>query len=145
MAVLSKPVLPSFPNLAHLLASPQHRRPLLLALFTLLLLRSRLFSLPSSLSQSTHSLSQSTLSLSQSTHTLSSSAQSTITTFRKKLAKLTKSLQLKLHRKLTPAELAQVLQQVYLDDPTGPEGSKVILAPYRDRVVKVPIHPIPRE
>ncbi|KAF8906834.1 ABC transporter transmembrane region 2-domain-containing protein [Gymnopilus junonius] len=93
--------------------SAQHRRPLILAFFVLLLLRSR------------------TVSLSQDAFHI----------LRQRTEKLTKSLQLTLQRKLTPDELARVLQQVYLD---GPDGSQIVLAPYRDRVVKVPIHPTPQ-
>ena len=38
------------------------------------------------------------------------------------------------HPKLTPEELAQVLQQVYVDEK---DGSKTLLVPYRDGVSKV--------
>ncbi|KDR76478.1 hypothetical protein GALMADRAFT_67361 [Galerina marginata CBS 339.88] len=44
-------------------------------------------------------------------------------------------------RKLTPEQLAKVLQQVYVDEP---DGSQTLLVPYRERVVKVPIHPTPK-
>ncbi|KAJ3503896.1 hypothetical protein NLJ89_g8229 [Agrocybe chaxingu] len=41
-------------------------------------------------------------------------------------------------KKLSQDELARVLQQVYIDEP---DGSKTLLVPYRERVIKVPIQP----
>ncbi|KAI0264669.1 ABC transporter transmembrane region 2-domain-containing protein [Gloeopeniophorella convolvens] len=41
---------------------------------------------------------------------------------------------------LTPAELAEALQQLYVQ---GPDGNKQLLVPLRDRVSKVPIRPTP--
>ncbi|KAF8970375.1 ABC transporter transmembrane region 2-domain-containing protein [Flammula alnicola] len=48
---------------------------------------------------------------------------------------------LKLKRKLTKDELAKVLQQVYIDEA---DGSHTLLVPYRERMIKVPIHPTPK-
>ncbi|KAJ7048582.1 ABC transporter transmembrane region 2-domain-containing protein [Mycena amicta] len=42
--------------------------------------------------------------------------------------------------KLTPQQLADALQQVYVEDDSG---VKTVLVPYRDRLSKLPIHPIP--
>lgn len=41
---------------------------------------------------------------------------------------------LKIRRKLSQEELAKVLQQVYVDEE---DGSKTLLVPYRERVIKV--------
>ncbi|KAF8190182.1 ATP-binding cassette transporter [Pholiota molesta] len=43
--------------------------------------------------------------------------------------------------KLTKDELEKVLQQMYVDEE---DGSHTLLVPYRERVVKVPIHPTPK-
>ncbi|PPQ82537.1 hypothetical protein CVT25_007146 [Psilocybe cyanescens] len=60
------------------------------------------------------------------------------------LAALRRSTQyltrLQLQRKLTPDELARVLQQVYVEEP---DGSQTLLVPYRERIVKVPIYTTP--
>ncbi|KAF9486215.1 hypothetical protein BDN70DRAFT_846696 [Pholiota conissans] len=50
-------------------------------------------------------------------------------------------LTLKRKTKLTKDELAKVLQQVYVDEE---DDSQTLLVPYRDRVVRVPIHPTPK-
>ncbi|KAF8156895.1 ABC transporter transmembrane region 2-domain-containing protein [Crassisporium funariophilum] len=44
-------------------------------------------------------------------------------------------------KKLTKEELAKVLQQVYVDEE---DGSKTLLVPYQERVIRVPIHPTPK-
>ncbi|KAF4616465.1 hypothetical protein D9613_008752 [Agrocybe pediades] len=44
-------------------------------------------------------------------------------------------------KKLNPEELAKVLQQVYVEEE---DGSKTLLVPYRERVVKVPIRATPQ-
>ncbi|THH32565.1 hypothetical protein EUX98_g1608 [Antrodiella citrinella] len=78
----------------------QSRRPLLVALAVVLLLRSRLLHLPKDVVRN-----------------LSSAAYG---------------------KKLSQEELSQVLQQVYVD---GPDGTKTLLVPYRDRVSEVSIKP----
>ncbi|KAI0042342.1 hypothetical protein FA95DRAFT_1547661 [Auriscalpium vulgare] len=40
--------------------------------------------------------------------------------------------------KLSPQELAQAMQQLYVD---GPDGSKELLVPFRDNITKIPIRP----
>ncbi|KAJ7076083.1 ABC transporter transmembrane region 2-domain-containing protein [Mycena belliarum] len=44
-------------------------------------------------------------------------------------------------KRLTPEELANALQQVYVVE----DGVKTVLVPYRDRISKVPVHPTPAE
>ncbi|KAJ7275087.1 ABC transporter transmembrane region 2-domain-containing protein [Mycena rebaudengoi] len=44
-------------------------------------------------------------------------------------------------KKLTPEELADALQQIYVTE----GGVKTLLVPYRDRLSKVPVYPIPPE
>ncbi|KAG2003640.1 ATP-binding cassette transporter [Coprinopsis cinerea AmutBmut pab1-1] len=100
MAIFSKPIrLPE-----------AQRRPVYLALFVLLLLRSRLVSI----------------------------GKEGI----KVVASRAKGKQKQ--KKLDPEQNLQVLQQVYEQDPNDDE-SKVLLVPYRGKVVKVPIRPIPQE
>lgn len=48
--------------------------------------------------------------------------------------KLQKKLRQKLKRKLSKEEMDRVLQQVYVEDEGG---SKTLLVPYRERIVKV--------
>ncbi|KIM36688.1 hypothetical protein M413DRAFT_449030 [Hebeloma cylindrosporum] len=62
----------------------------------------------------------------------------TITTIREGAQYLT-TFQRK--RKFTKEELTKVLQQVYIDEP---DGSQSLLVPYRERVVKVPVHTTPK-
>jgi len=100
MVKVSKAILP------HPLpvSSSLNRRPIILAFFVLLLLRSRAVTL----------------------------SKDALTSLRNSITNLT-SIRAK-KRKLTPDELAKVLQQVYIDEP---DGSKTLLVPYRERVVKV--------
>ncbi|KAJ3480904.1 hypothetical protein NLI96_g8018 [Meripilus lineatus] len=81
--------------------TPQSRRPLLLALVVVLLLRSRLISAPK-----------------EALLRLRSAAYKS---------------------RLSPEELSEALQQVYI---TEPDGSKTILVPHRDSISKVTIEPI---
>ena len=76
--------------------SPKSRRSLLVAFFTVLLLRSRITQIP-------HSL------LSKLKHVAS-------------------------RHEITQEELAQALQQVYIDEP---DGSKTLLVPYKGSISKV--------
>ena len=76
--------------------SPKSRRSLLIAFFTLLLLRSRIAKIPSA-------------ALSKLKHVAS-------------------------RPDVTPEELAQALQQVYVDEP---DGSKTLLVPYKGYISKV--------
>ncbi|KAF7289982.1 hypothetical protein MIND_01373500 [Mycena indigotica] len=57
------------------------------------------------------------------------------------LVKLAENIQLPRLRakKLTPQELTDAVQQVYIEE----DGLKKLLVPHRDRLSKVPIHPIP--
>ncbi|TFK19390.1 ATP-binding cassette transporter [Coprinopsis marcescibilis] len=101
MAIFSKPIAK---------LSQEQRRPLFLALFVVVLLRSRLASIGK-----------------QGVQAIASRAKG-------------KGKE----KSLTPEENLQVLQQVYEEDPNDVD-TKVLLVPYRNKVVKVPIRPIPAE
>jgi len=92
MAIFSKPPL----------LSSSTQKPLFIVFAIVLLLRSRLLSLP-----------------------------------KRTIAKLSN---VTFTERLSPQELAHVLQQVYV---TGEKGSKILLVPYRDRVSKVCRVPMP--
>ncbi|KAH6906187.1 ATP-binding cassette transporter [Coprinopsis sp. MPI-PUGE-AT-0042] len=103
MAVFSKPVrLPT--------VSQAKQRPVLLALFVILLLRSRIGA-------------------------LGKGAVQTVLYRGKGKQK---------QKKLDAEETLRVLQQVYEEDPSHPER-KVLLVPYRGKIVKVPLRPTPLE
>lgn len=83
------------------------RRPLILAFFVLILLRSRSIS-----------LSKDALHLLRNSFTSSTNLGPS-------------------RAKVDQEELDRVLQQVYIDEP---DGSKTLLVPYRERIVKVCLH-----
>ncbi|KAI0372061.1 hypothetical protein BV20DRAFT_964772 [Pilatotrama ljubarskyi] len=102
------PQLPQLPHLAHfhpaLLSGldPKARRSLLVALFTLLLLRGKIVGLPRGV--------------------------------------LSRLRNVASRPEVSQEELAQALQQVYVDEP---DGSKTLLVPYEGRISKVTIKPTP--
>uniref|UniRef100_A0A8H7XQK2 ABC transporter domain-containing protein n=1 Tax=Psilocybe cubensis TaxID=181762 RepID=A0A8H7XQK2_PSICU len=67
---------------------------------------------------------------------------SAYTAIQENVKKLRDKLRMKLKRKLTREEMDRVLQQVYVEDPDG-SGGKTLLVPYRERILKVPIHTTP--
>ncbi|KAI0072098.1 hypothetical protein K474DRAFT_455580 [Panus rudis PR-1116 ss-1] len=86
-------------------SNPRTRRPALLIFAIILVLRSRLISIPK-----------------ESVQRLLQNARA-------------------YRQKLSPEELNEALQQVYVD---GPDGSKTLLIPYRDNISRVNVKPTPR-